>query len=393
MAMLVEDINLETQNLPELIEEQFEPEDSEEEQISEIESTGKDRKLVTHPYDFIIRSLKDQVDDQTLVLADKFQRRRVWDDTKSSRLIESLLLNVPIPVCYFAEMEDGSYSVIDGQQRLTAIYRYINNEFVLRSLKVRTDLNGKRFHQLGVTDQRLIKSRSIRCIVILKDSDPDIRFDVFDRLNSNSVRLKPQELRNSLYRGKLNDLIRELSENKLFQKIRGVKDVDKRMQDCEMVLRFFAFHFEPRQYRGYLSRFLDEYLRKGQNFNLETLNQHRTIFERVIQDVEYVFGEHSFRRYDRENQSWDRLINKSIYDVVMLYFAKLDSELIRQNKDEIIEAFKGICQNPAFNEAIASATSGLGRVQTRLDIWYKALIEIGLQVEQIKIGQYSGNES
>jgi uncharacterized protein with ParB-like and HNH nuclease domain len=390
--MLAEEIKIEEQNVSELAEEEFVPEDSDENLLPEIENTGKDRKLVTHPYDFIIRSLKDQVDDGSLVLADKFQRRRVWDDAKSSRLIESLLLNVPIPVCYFAEIDDGSYSVIDGQQRLTAIYRYINNEFSLRSLRIRDDLNNKRFHQLGVADQRLIKSRSIRCIVILKDSDPDIRFDVFDRLNSNSVRLKPQELRNSLYRGKLNDLIRELSENEVFKRVRGVKDVDKRMQDCEMVLRFFAFHFDSRLYRGYLSKFLDDYLKKGQHFGEEDLRQHKNIFERVIQDVEYVFGAHSFRRYDDATQSWEKLINKSIYDVIMLYFAKLESEQIRVNKDNIIDSFKGICRDPSFNEAIASATSGLGRVQTRLDIWYEALLKIGLQMEQIKIGQYGGNK-
>jgi Protein of unknown function DUF262 len=393
MHMIAESIDTEERNLPELQEEQFVEEKNDENQLPEIESVGKDRKLVTHPYDFIIRSLKDQVDDKTLILADKFQRRRVWDETKSSRLIESLLLNVPIPVCYFAEIDDGSYSVIDGQQRLTAIYRYINNEFLLRSLRIRDDLNGKRFHQLGVAEQRLIKSRSIRCIVILKDSDPEIRFDVFDRLNSNSVRLTPQELRNSLYRGKLNDLIRGLSENETFKRVRGVKDVDKRMQDCEIVLRFFAFHFESRQYRGYLSRFLDDYLKKGQHFGEDELRQHKSIFERVIQDVEYVFGEHSFRRYDDDTQNWEKLINKSIYDVVMLYFAKLGSEQIKENKDKIIEAFQGICRDQSFNEAISSATSGLGRVQTRLDIWYRALLQIGLQVEQIKIGQYAGNEA
>jgi Protein of unknown function DUF262 len=390
--MLAEEIKIEEQNGSELPEEQFVPEDSDENLLPEIENTGKDRKLVTHPYDFIIRSLKDQVDDGSLVLADKFQRRRVWDDAKSSRLIESLLLNVPIPVCYFAEIDDGSYSVIDGQQRLTAIYRYINNEFSLRSLRIRDDLNSKRFHQLGVAEQRLIKSRSIRCIVILKDSDPDIRFDVFDRLNSNSVRLKPQELRNSLYRGKLNDLIRDLSENEIFKGVRGVKDVDKRMQDCEMILRFFAFHFQPEQYRGYLSRFLDEYLRKGQNFDTDVLREHKSLFERVIYDVEHVFGDHSFRRYDSATQQWEKLINKSIYDVIMLYFAKLKTEEIRHNKERIIEGLKAICRDQYFNEAISSATSGLSRVQTRLDIWYRVLLSMGLEVQQIKIGQYGGNK-
>src|SRR5687767_10228292 len=123
----------------ELNEETFA--DQEEERRPELHVAPKDRKLITHPYDFIIRSLTTQVDDSTLVLGDEFQRRRVWDDWKASGLIESLLLNVPIPVCYFAELEDGSYSVIDGQQRLTAIYRYIKNDFPLKGLRIRPELN------------------------------------------------------------------------------------------------------------------------------------------------------------------------------------------------------------------------------------------------------------
>ena len=388
--MLTEDTELtDGQSLPELPEEQFEPEDEDERPALKVE--WKDRKLVTHPYDFSVRSLKDQVDDMSLVLADKFQRRRVWDDAKSSRLIESLLLNVPIPVCYFAELEDGSYSVIDGQQRLTAIYRYLTNEFALSSLKIREDLNRRKFHQLGVSDQKIINNRTIRCIVILKESDPDIRFDVFDRLNSNSVRLNAQELRNSLYRGKLNDLIRELSENEVFKKIRGVSDVDKRMQDYEIILRFFAFHFEPDQYRGYLSRFLDEYLRKGQNFNEVTLEKHKSLFMRVIQDINYVFGEHSFRRYDPD-QGWEKVINKSIYDVITLYFAQLESERIREKKNDIITALKAVCQDVDFSEAITSATSGTGRIRIRLDKWYQALLNVGFSVEKIRVGQYAEDE-
>ncbi len=373
-----------------LSEEQFEPENLEEE-LPPIENDGRDRRLVTHPYDFIIRSLKEQVDDKSLILADNFQRRRVWDDAKSSRLIESLLINVPIPVCYFAEVDDA-YSVIDGQQRLTAIYRYLNNEFELKSLKVRPDLNRKRFHQLGVSDQRTIKNRSIRCIVILKESDPDIRFDVFDRLNSNSVKLNAQELRNSLYRSKLNDLIKELSENPTFQSIRGVKNVDKRMQDCEMVLRFFAFHFHSDQYRGNFSQFFDSYLRKGQNLSLDDLNRHRQIFLRVINDINDVFGKNSFRRYDNESKEWDKFINKSIYDIVMLYFARIDSQVIKDKKIEIVDALKKLCSDDEFNAAIGGGTSATIRVRTRLDKWYQSLVSIGISVDKIQIGQQTKNE-
>jgi uncharacterized protein with ParB-like and HNH nuclease domain len=387
--MIVEEKVLEEALLSEdelLEEEQFEPETIEEESPP-LDLEGKDRRLFTHPYDFIIRSLKDQVDDGTLILADNFQRRRVWDNARSSRLIESLLINVPIPVCYFAEVGDAC-SVVDGQQRLTAIYRYIDNQFSLSSLRVRSDLNKKRFHELGVADKRTIQNRSIRCILILKESDSDIRFDVFDRLNSTSVKLNAQELRNSLYRGDLNELILELSAVSAFQEIRGVKNIDKRMQDCEMVLRFFAFHFQPEKYRGVLSKFLDNYLEQGQKLNLNDTAQHKEVFLRVVDDINYVFGKYSFRRYNSEKKQWDKVINKSVYDIIIIiiYFAKIESDVIRANKEGLIKALQKLCSDVEFNSSISGATSATNRIQARLDKWYESISSLGIEVERIRVG-------
>ena len=372
------------EHLQELPEEQFEAED--EEELLELNVPAKDRKLVTQPYDFIIRSLKDQVDEGTLILADNFQRRQVWDLTKSSRLIESLLLNVPIPVCYFAELDGNSYSVIDGQQRLTAIYRFLNNEYSLRRLKVLPDLNRKKFEDLEPIEQRSLQSRTIRCIVILKESHPHIKYDVFERLNSGFVALNAQELRNSVYRGRLNDLIQELCEDEIFQKARNVTAIDKRMQDCELILRFFAFHFSPSEYKGNLARFLDSYLEKGMEMTPEELTQHRQLFRKVVDDTYYVFDNRAFRRYTLD-LGWERSINRAIYDAIMQYFALLDSEAIRSKKAEIAEVLKQLCQDPDFNEAISSSTKNKDRVQTRLDKWREALMEIGLKVTKVKIGQ------
>jgi len=365
-------------------EENFEME--EEEEFPELDIPVQQRHLLTHPYDFIIRSLKSQVDDGSLILADKFQRRQVWDLSKCSRLIESLLLNVPIPVCYFAELEDGSYSVIDGQQRLTAIYQFLTNKYALRGLKVLRELNRKNFKNLDVAYQRYIYSRTIRCIVIVKESHPDIKFDVFERLNSGFVALNAQELRNSVYRGKLNDLILELSEEELFQKTRNIKEIDKRMRDCELILRFFAFHYALKDYRGNLSRFLDHYLEKGSHFDDATIQQHRDLFMRVIGDVYEVFDNRAFRRYTFDN-GWENAINRAIYDVIMLSFASLKSEAIRPKKAAIAEALREVCEDAEFNESITSSTKNKDRIQMRLDKWRNKLLQIGLDVPYFQVGQ------
>ncbi len=370
----------------------------EPDQERDFEVPSKDRKLVTHPYDFIIRSLTDQVKDETLLLDDKFQRRRVWDDSRSSRLIESLLLNVPIPVCYFAEIDNGSYSVVDGKQRLTAIYRFLDNQYDLKGLKVRPELIGKRFFQLDVVDQRSIRSRTLRCIVLLKESHPDIRYDVFERINTGSTKLNTQELRNSIYRGYLNDLILDLSENVEFKRMRlGLAmdqqpsatrplEVDKRMQDCELILRFFAFFYNAQHYKGALAPFLDDYLNKGAKFGAETLMQHRNLFEKTITNVYLVFSKHSFRRY-LGNDAWENQINRAIFDVIMLSFAHLETEVINNHKQLIFAEFKAVCGDKDFDDAITSTTKSKGRVQTRISTWFNALRGKGVNLPEIVIGQ------
>ena len=376
--------------LPEFAEDEFDREDNDEE--LELETSGinttsvRERKLITHPYDFIIRFLKDQVDEGSLVLAEDFQRRRVWDDTKASRLIESLVIGVPIPVCYFAELDDGNYSVIDGQQRLTAIYRYLNDDFKLKSLKVRTDLNHRKFSQLGVADRRSIESRSIRCIVVLKESHPEIKFEVFDRLNSNSAKLNRQELRNSLYKGNLNKLVKELSESKTFEKLRRSENVDKRMNDCELILRFFAFYFNGANYHSNLAKFLDDYLQTGKNFSSEILQQHREIFFKTIDNVDRVFGENSFRRYDPVTNTWVKSLNRAVYDLIMLYFAGLASDIIDREKDSIIDRFKQLFNNEQFQLSITSTPEKTVRLQSRLDQWRATLAEIDIPTVRIVIG-------
>jgi hypothetical protein len=382
-----------TPNLLELPEDIFEDDDRSKNSESDLPLiSDRDRRLVTHPYDLIIRSLKEQIDNRTLILADDFQRRRVWDDAKASRLIESLLINVPIPVCYFAELNDGSYSVIDGQQRLTSIYRYLDNQFTLKSLKIRADLNGKGFDQLGVQDRRSIESRLIRCIVILKNSDPEIKFDVFDRLNSNSVKLNRQELRNSLYKGDLsNSINRDLSENEIFKKLRRAKEVDKRMNDCELILRFFALYFDAANYQGYLPKFLDNYLRKGQELNPEQKRSYQKIFVDTVTKVEHVFNTNSFRRYDPNSQTWINSLNRAIYDVVMLYFSRLSLDVVLQKKDDILDAFMKIHQDPAFQLAITVNPEKKSSLQARLDKWHESLGTIGITVERVIIGSVSEN--
>lgn len=367
-----------------LKEERFVKEE-EEERSSVIPST--DRRVITYPIDFTIGTLNEQIEKGNIILDEDFQRRMVWNETKSSKLIESLFMNVPIPVCYFAEVEDGRYSVIDGKQRLGSIRKFCTNDLRLRGLKILSELNKTKFTNLEPGQKRKLESRTIRCIVILKESDPEIRYDIFERLNTNSVPLNKQELRNSIYRGKLNNLLQKLAKNEQFQKVRNVNKEDLRMGDRELILRFFAFYERLPSYSPPLANFLDGYLRDGIKDSDGHIAELRKIFLRVINDVDLVFGNMAFRRFDFDKNRWETRVNRAIYDVIMLSFVNLNSENIQSKKREIVEVLKSLCENRDFLDAITTWTKQVKAIQTRLNLWRDELMKIGLTLSAFKVGQ------
>ena len=302
----------------------------------------------------------------------------VWDENKQSKLIESLYLNIPIPVCYFAELEDGKYSVIDGKQRLSSISIFLSNDLILKNLKIASELNGKKQRTLEPEQLRKIESRTIRCIVILKESDSDVCREIFDRLNSNSVPLNKQELRNSTFRGKFNDFLKELAKNKAFQNIRGVDKEDKRMNDCELALRYFAFKEKLSSYRPPLAEFLDNYLKEGNKFSDEKSELEKKAFIEIVKIIHFVFDKNAFRRYDLIQKVWETRINKAIFDVIMLSFTNIDIQTIKKDKEKIIDAFKDICGLTEFNESITTWTKTIKAINARLNLWRDRLEGAGI---------------
>ncbi len=191
------------------------------------------RRVYTNVSDPTIGGLYASYKSGDLDLRPDFQRYFVWDSKKSSRLIESVFLDVPLPAIYLAEEVDGSESVIDGQQRLTSFFTFLDG--TLNGLDELRHLNGKRFGDLDKPLQAKIRKASIRAITIRKESHEDLKFEIFERLNSGSVALNDQELRNCIYRGNYNTLLRELANDPDFMFILGIQRPEKRMRDIELV--------------------------------------------------------------------------------------------------------------------------------------------------------------
>lgn len=260
--------------------------------------TAIERKVLIQPYDYAVRTLMDMVIEGDLILDPDYQRNYRWPDEKASRFIESIALNIPVPVFYFAEEADGKFSVIDGQQRLTSLFRYMKpkelselfkergiEELVLSGLKVRPDLNGKKYLELSAADRSVLAKRPMRCIVVLNESDDTLKFEVFERLNTGSSALTDQEVRNCLYRGGFNDLVKELATYEKFQSLISLPATSKKnMKDAELVVRFLAYRdfTELTKYSDNYTEYLNKYMEDNREVSAPQADKIRGLFTDTI---------------------------------------------------------------------------------------------------------------
>lgn len=178
-------------------------------ETNEINDTSK--KVFTEKKDFPLSTIKDMFDDGDIVPQPDYQRDYVYDEKNASRLIESVLMGIPIPTIYLCEESDGICSIIDGQQRMTSFVRYLKNEFSLKGLEELTAFNGKKFKDLDKKVQRNLKSATLNTIVLKKESQ-ELKYEIFARLNRGAVKLKAQELRNCIYRGTFNNMLEKIEQ-------------------------------------------------------------------------------------------------------------------------------------------------------------------------------------
>lgn len=348
---------------------------------AESEAGVERRRIFTDKLDPKIVGLYHDWKQGDLILDPTFQRRKVWDEARSSRLIESVLLEVPLPVFYFAENDDGKQEVIDGQQRLNAFFGFLDNAYSLTGLKELRALNGQHFRDLDGNHQRQVRNYPVRTVVFKKESDEALRFQIFERLNTGAMPLNSQELRNCVYRGPYNDLMHELSRDREYMGIMGFKGPEKRMKDVEYVLRFCAFyHACYLNYKPSMERFLNDEMKKHQDLTSEDGEQLRVAFKNAVALVRSLLGKNAFKRYYRGDAKcpsgqWEpKKFNASLYDILMWSMAREDKNQVMARLDTIREALIMLMTNDQeFIDSIELSTSSLKTVTTRFDKWRMAL--------------------
>lgn len=349
-----------------------------------LEEPGTKRRIFTEKSDPPISALLERYQGGDLVLDPHFQRRQVWDDTRASRLVESVLLDVPLPVIYLAEDRNGKDEVIDGQQRLSALFRYLENRYALGNLKALTAFNGKRFKDLDKARQKHLRNYSMRTVTFKKESDENLRFDIFERLNTGAIPLNEQEIRNCIYHGPYNKLLIELSQDADYQFLMGLKGPEKRMRDVEYVLRFGAFfHFTYLKFKPSMARFLNEDMARYRNIASNDADDLRKAFKTSVSLTRSLLGSNAFKRFYRGNGEspngrWeDKKFNASLYDVLMWGFSNAEKNQVMAKLDAIREALLYLMtEDQAFIDSIELSTSSVKMVTCRFDKWRKALDDV-----------------
>ncbi len=361
----------------------------EEEETEITEENGDEpsverRKIFTDKLDPPIESLFIKYKRGDLILDPLFQRRPVWDLVRQSKLIESVILEVPIPVFYLAESYDGTEEVIDGQQRFRSFFDYLDGKFSLKGLKAIPEINGKKFTDLEKTMQKLIENYSVRTVTFKKESDENLRFEIFERLNTGAMPLNDQELRNCIYRGRYNQLLIFLSEDPDYRFLMGLTGPERRMRDVEYVLRFASFfHSTYLNYKPSMARFLNDDMRKYQHISKQDENELTKAFKQTMSIIRSILGKNAFHRFYRgeeENKDgyWEqKRFNASIYDVLTWSFTRYDKNSLMSNLDLIREEWLTLLTtDDAFIESIERSTSSLKSVTYRFEAWRKVLDEI-----------------
>ncbi|HBO5139326.1 DUF262 domain-containing protein [Pseudomonas aeruginosa] len=332
--------------------------------------------LVLQQSDLSLQSISDMVDSGAIDVSPKYQRRERWGLEKNSGLIESFLLNIPVPPIYLAEDEYGVYSVIDGKQRVTAINKFLNGEFSLTDLEKFVELEGCSFGELPDSLSNALKIRPyLRVVTLLRQSDPDLKHEVFLRLNKAGVALNSQEIRNVAFRGELNDMLFDMSEETYLRaqlKAAPHSKIYREMIDVQYVLRFFTVREYWKEFHGNMDVAMDSYMQNFHKASKRKVNALKTKFLQALEFCETVWGDEGFKKPGGNSR-----VLQGYYDVQMVCSSLLtDTE--RNNAmgkpDEARDALVSLLDSDEdFKESVSQFTSNPRSVEYRIRTYTEAL--------------------
>lgn len=341
--------------------------------VEQIEGLGddEDSSFGEYPIDTVLirnenRTVHDvlrRIEKGSFIMDPDFQRDFVWPDDKQSKLIESVLMRIPLPVFYLAENSQGRMIVVDGLQRLSTFRRFVDNELKLK-LSHQPELNRKTFAMLSPKLQNRVEDCNLILYLIDAKVPQRALLDIFERVNSG-VPLTRQQMRNCLYMGRGTTFLKEEASTPLFLEATGGSLTPQTMRDREFVNRFCAFYLlGAKEYKGDMDDFLGKALDKMNDATDERLQALSSDFRRGVANNLTLFGKHSFRKHAPE-QSRRGLLNASLWDVFSTGLARYSKEAVEANKERLLTAFYALLEESEFIDSITLGTNSVKRVQYR----------------------------
>lgn len=360
----------------------------------DLESTIRERdpaSLVVFSRDWTVRTIVEQIEQGNIDLAPEFQRRNAWQDDRRSRLIESFILNFPVPQIVLAEnpKKKKAFIVIDGKQRLLTLagfylekYRDYWDKAAFQKLKLRKSLNGitaEEFLKKDIyeEDRRQLANGDIRATVITDFKEESLLYDIFYRLNTGSVPLSSQELRQVIHRGDFSKfLVEETNKPNSLRKILNLTEADPRFRDVELLLRMIALVRFSSSYKGNLKPFLDESLDR---LNKEWSTQGPAI-QALVTDIlaatqaaYRIFGERSARKY--KQGKYETTINRAVFEIQTYYLINSKTRALALKKAKLLpEGYKELCvRDSEFVGSLESTTNSIENYRKRFDTYREML--------------------
>lgn len=309
----------------------------------------------------------------SFVMDPDFQRDFIWPEDKQSKLIESVLMRIPLPVFYLAEDGRGRMIVVDGLQRLSTFQRFLNNELRLR-LPEQSELDKKYFKDLPPKLQNRVEDCNLVLYIIDAKVPERARLDIFERVNGG-VPLTRQQMRNCLYMGDATRFLKEEAGTEVFLESTGHSLATTTMRDREFVNRFCAFQVLPIEDYRDMDEFLATALTKINKFAPDQLTQLSAEFRSGLENNYAVFEKHSFRKHSA-GQTSRSVLNASLWDVMSTGLSKYPREVVETNADLLRSAFYMRLEDPVFTHAITYSTNSTKNVRTRFEMAWQMFEEV-----------------
>lgn len=349
------------------------------------------RKLDMDSADRTIKDVVTEINEQKIRIDPDFQRNYVWNQNQASKLIESLLLNIPIPNIYLSETQDSKWDVIDGVQRLTTLKGFYANEYSLKGLLILNQLNGKFYSDLDEAVQRFLDDKLIRYIRIKKTSDSEIKFDVFMRLNQGSVKLNEQELRNCLYRGEMNDFLKTTEANyDVYKNLLNVKEghnVKVRMRSVELLLRFLSvdrilkvsdkYEIDITNYNGRIKTCLNSFMELANSSDniQEKIKISENKIVKACENLAIIFKDSDIIPFRLKGDNKINIALAEVQLISMLYVHNVERDI-----EKIKSAYSELLENSTFTDTVRLSTGNTSSMKTKYTLVFQKFLEKGVSV-------------